>query len=251
MKFNKVSSFDVSDFRGGGGGSEIAGARDRTLLQKIGFVDRDKGNPKHDLACLYLAEHREALRPYAFDDKREGPSEYELERHVTKGDGKYRTTIGFLDLSVMYTAGVDFVHPVRSAEHRCACECPQDHAYDKTCAYCKRVCPSVLFMKKHGSLRRTVGAVAVEVKIAPVSTGDLLRQLVLYREYASGPEYRSRNGYDLDAQYTWIVALAYDIDVTSAKALANANVHVIRLGAKFERWAAAQRNKKATGVPEV
>lgn len=81
-------------------------AKDRTLLAGLGFTDPDKKNPLHDLACQYLASEERStkilgLTTAGVRDRAawvlDGTS---LEEHITKGEGQYRTTIGFADLIV-------------------------------------------------------------------------------------------------------------------------------------------------------
>lgn len=83
-------------------------AHDRTLLASLGFQDTDKKDRRHDLACQYLAlpeSHdriaRSLLEPgCAFQKMNFAPilGKPRFEVQVLKGDGRYRTTIGFLDM---------------------------------------------------------------------------------------------------------------------------------------------------------
>lgn len=79
-------------------------SHDRTLLASLSFSDPDKREPLHDLACEYLSEPEQARRlvqlacsihadiPFSVDTK--------LEAAISKGNGQYKTTIGFLDLKI-------------------------------------------------------------------------------------------------------------------------------------------------------
>src|SRR3954452_17922824 len=81
----------------------------RTLLAQLGFADSDKQDPRHDLACRYLAQKdvlRKVLREAHKDARhvREVRVEQVIpEAHIVKGEGQYRSTIGFADLLVRYS----------------------------------------------------------------------------------------------------------------------------------------------------
>jgi hypothetical protein len=112
-------------------------SHDRTLLANLGFADPDKRNPLHDLACQYLALPENAARlaerllplrsftPWAggiehvkaelgdgYSRERELRIEVEsgvgrvvdvephLEMALSKGEGQYKTTVGFLDVAL-------------------------------------------------------------------------------------------------------------------------------------------------------
>ena len=103
-------------------------AHDSTLLARLGFADPDRRNPLHDAACQYLAQESKArkladmllkdrMKPivrkyenedgsaadyvgtWSFDHRRA-----ELEKHIFKGSGQYRSTIGFLDVELTIMA---------------------------------------------------------------------------------------------------------------------------------------------------
>jgi len=99
-------------------------SHDRTMLARLGFADPDKKNPIHDLACQYVAlpENATALvahtvlvrqvpvaRTYTDHCKLKGTvtmtpefSRAELEVPISKGEGQYKTTIGFLDVALRF-----------------------------------------------------------------------------------------------------------------------------------------------------
>lgn len=138
-------------------------AHDRTLLSQLGFADPDKRDRRHTLGCQYLALPENRLKimgllPRTFryegaDRQVEGSDRQPIfERMIGKGEGKYRTTIGFIDLILWYQVTFPCGGP------KC-CRPPSDeiHIYSF--------------------------GVAVEVKITPVGIGDILRQINLYRDY--------------------------------------------------------------------
>ncbi len=83
---------------------------DRTLLSKLGFADADKKDQRHDWACQYLKQPEVALRlaallptsQYKWLTREVKCVGSELEVMVRKGEGKYATTIGFIDLSLSF-----------------------------------------------------------------------------------------------------------------------------------------------------
>lgn len=87
-------------------------AMDRTLLASLGFADGDKRDGRHELACQYMArpEIAQAVilttvgsylpEGWRFLAKNYGGSQFE--RPLNKGEGKYRTTVGFIDLIYKY-----------------------------------------------------------------------------------------------------------------------------------------------------
>ena len=108
-------------------------AHDQTLLARLGFQDPDRKTPDHDLACRYLSQ-RDQLRkivalylPFserwgaygnhptrdiAFDMCAAGSAL--LECPLTKGEGRYKTHIGFVDLVAKFDV-LSSVHKERSA----------------------------------------------------------------------------------------------------------------------------------------
>lgn len=79
----------------------MAHSHDKTLLAKLGFSDRDKKHPRHDLACQYLAQSpvfAKLMQPFLGTGCEVVSAQLEHEYHITKGDRQYRTTIGFADL---------------------------------------------------------------------------------------------------------------------------------------------------------
>jgi hypothetical protein len=139
-------------------------ANDRTLLASLGFSDPDKQDHRHDLACRYLSQpdvssrlcgillgptltSKNTVRNNADD---EGVAAAVLgvrartEMPISKGDGQYKTTIGFLDVS--YEVGLSH------------------HIY-------------------WGATIRNSLSAACEVKIGKTSVGEIIRQISLYREH--------------------------------------------------------------------
>lgn len=208
------------------GGTATVHSSDRTLLMKLGFSDLDKKILRHDLACQYIAQIQQASRlvmncaPASWDCK-DCAVCVTPEFHITKGREQYKTTIGFADLWM--SADVLDEESVQSYIRAHGPESP----------------PAIQWCRKHGhwidaNTGKSVGSrlcsALVEVKIAPVSVGDALRQLQLYRDYTKPT----------------LVALVtdYDVDVDDAHTLDTRGVRHIRLGVGFRTYCEMRQNER-------
>jgi hypothetical protein len=110
-------------------------SHDRTFLASLAFAD--KQNPKHDWACQYIGQkdvilklarkvslRREGKRKSGVEMKLESVSgTVDFEAALSKGEGKYKTTVGFLDLSCVldvclvgdYVAELSLLNEIRDA----------------------------------------------------------------------------------------------------------------------------------------
>lgn len=79
----------------------------------------------------------------------------------------------------------------------------------------------------------------VEVKIGPVGIGDVLRQINLYREHVGT--------HDDETSRVWILATPYPLSAFDVATLRTAKVDHIRLGEKFDAWAAEKMASAADG----
>lgn len=177
---------------------------DRTLLAKLGFADPDKGNSRHDLACQYLAQ-KDVVTSLVASITGKEPSKLQRVRSfpespLSKGEGQYKTTIGFLDLLVRF----DSLEPSQVYE---------DHrwvpAEDKWIG----------------------GAMAIEVKISPVSLGDIIRQVNLYAEYQTGTH--------------WLVVTEFSLSPEDVATLKSASIRHRRLGGKFSEYVKERESRKS------
>lgn len=200
-------------------------SHDRTLIARLGFDDLDKKDPRHDLACQYLALPEnvariiEATNPsieefqgcdprligvtFSLCDPDRDIIPIRLEFPISKGDGQYKTTIGFADIVICYIErrrrkveyeydGVSWVES------------------DKVTESC--------------GIRKAM----IEVKISIGPIGDVLRQVNLYKNY-------------LDSLGRVILATAYDISESDAATLRREGVSHVRLGKAFDLWCERQR----------
>ncbi len=209
----------------------MTSTHDKTMLSHLGFADKDKKNPLHDLACRYAVHNAQSIvrrcmkddfeKGWLWDGKVKATQEYHLLR-----DEKF--TVGFIDVLLRWR--IEYQH-YKTPEHRTFCDL---HAI-------------------------------VEAKISPVSTGDAIRQMKLYSHYYEPPSQRERpNFYYLDnkdRERSW--ASKEDIDrLVSAKtsdkvllthytvsqhdidALTDARILHLHLGDNFSKWC------EADAIPE-
>ena len=213
-------------------------AHDRTLLASLGFADPDKRNPLHDFACQYLAlrENHERIAgmvaPLDAPGVRSGrcfpeKTEYSrgrqwewtatesqwhdlddpvLEFPVSKGSGQYKRSIGFIDVMLPCDIAVEWRGTSRLMEGG-----------------------KVVSERPYKDYQLRIMGAFVEVKIGRASVGDVLRQIVLYREHLDIDNY-----WDDPA---WLLATPYQLDRTDKASLELAGVRHILLGEKFHRWA--------------
>jgi hypothetical protein len=198
-------------------------SHDRTLLASLSFGDPDKREPLHDLACEYLAEPIQSQRLVRFATTFKGDvsTVSKSEVVISKGEGRYRSTIGFLDLMIEWEENATV---------------PKD---------------------EHGWATRSLarGIVVVEVKINPIGIGDLLRQIGLYREYVGGNPTPSERLRFLETgeqvgQLSWVLATAYALDAGQMDTLRQSCVHCVRLGDGFTKWFEERQKRPAPKLEE-
>ncbi len=157
-------------------------SHDRTLLANLAFGDPDKKNAEHSLACRYLAQdaQRDALVELAVIEIKEASNtsyfggnstrkkitpEARLEYAINKGEGQYRTTIGFVDVAIILGS-----------------------------------CTLMEMRFGRANYAETPIGIGVEVKIGAVPVDELLRQINLYRQYLSF-EWVAALRFDVDQDY--------------------------------------------------
>lgn len=85
----------------------MAHAHDRTLLASLSFGDPDKKDPLHDLGCQYISQPS-VCNAMNIALQEGGKLEFDesrcpvLEAPITKGEGKYKTMIGFIDVTLPF-----------------------------------------------------------------------------------------------------------------------------------------------------
>ncbi len=155
-------------------------AHDNTLLQRMGFRDPDRRLPKHDHASMQLASEpvwlvlASSVHGYA---ERLSRIQCDLEHPIQKGDGAYRTTIGFAD--ALLTWGERF-------EDRPWCRIDgRDVEAAGPCCLRRQIHTSMI----------------VEIKSRIDDVGSLLRQMNLYREYSKCDRYLVWSLHDEDREF--------------------------------------------------
>jgi hypothetical protein len=179
-------------------------SHDQTLISRLGFSDPDKKLPRHDMACRYVA------RPEVLQRLLQAPADAkyspQLEVVISKGEGKYRQHVGFVDVmaNVVHSFGVVEV-------------------------------PASRVEKAYSYKTQTMVMVLAEVKIQPVLASEIIRQLNLYRQYVNLGSYGSK-------WETLKLFAVVDFDLTESdrQALLSAQIKPVRLGPDFETWLGQQ-----------
>lgn len=250
-------------------------SHDRTMLAKLGFLDADKKNPHHDQACQYLTvpeiaskaiekavkpllslkgkestgsriESNFRFDPECFDSvvvsKTGFSAKVSTEVHLQKGEGKYATTIGFIDL--IYDVELRLVLNTRSVRR-----------YVKSGVY------DGLWTESHyvdipepvlGS--RTIGMgnfrLLAEVKMEKVPIGDVIRQIGLYRSYLPSDDFYTCWADEGIFLPTALLIATWDITSEDYNQLKSKGIEFIKLGSKFFDWA-EKSNREHFNAEEV
>lgn len=233
----------------------MAHAYTNTLLAKLGFADPDKGNPRHDLACQYVAraEVVDALKLYD-NNRKLDLAGYYLEQPISKGTGQYKTTIGFIDTYLV--VGYKVFKTVLTGkntkfnseeEAREAWKVIVEKPYND---YFERI--------KYGlNLDRVTNtwevpeikeieedwiwagkqSIFIEVKIKPVGIGDILRQINLYRSYIDFGR--------------WVLVTDFDMSANMEEELEKMGVKPLRLGSGFDSFIEQQKFSTRPGSAQI
>lgn len=210
---------------------------DSTLLQRMGFKDPDRGTPAHDRACIEIATKphllTEALGMSAIEHR---GHHADLEVPLQKGDGKYASTVGFIDAMISLSVGhesndwwqVGGSWGAGEYRHqqvdRCAVWKERIEEHQEWSAFQGASGGFITRQRRIGSCACSRAdfhgpntrfwepvSLLVEVKSAIDNVGDLLRQMNLYREYKK--EHESRRVRSRVAQYVVWSLRASDIEL--------------------------------------
>jgi hypothetical protein len=245
---------------------------DRTFISSLGFADPDKHEPLHDLACAYIslpdiAKKIMGKEPTSGEAKFQnttvvgngGTSDeyrciwtgtlrrgvtyaHSLEVPIVKGEGKFQTTIGFVDAVLQRNAESRFYGTCQPLERDW--DVDGERAWKSKEPYSVDgdggdelwgAVPAKLRPKSYSDEQLIVG---VEVKIRSVPVGDLLRQLKLYMGHVG-------RGFSIERVDRWVAVLRYNIDDDYYRTLESEGVHVVRLGEAFGAWLAARKKTPA------
>lgn len=175
----------------------MAHSFDSTLLQRMGFKDSDRQTSEHDIACISIASRpRLILDALGISAAARRPARALLEQPLQKGDGKYASTVGFIDAIIEYAVFQcdidDGWREVKQITRSCA-ECG---AIEISNTRPGQTCCDKYMERTHETFTKqgppdayhSMCAVLVEVKTRLDNIGDLLRQMNLYREYKKNHE---------------------------------------------------------------
>lgn len=209
----------------------MAHAHQRTLLAKMGFGDPDLKLPEHDAACQYLTSKEIFPKVFAgvIAPKPIKLTEYgiylieelsgyrvEPEFMLTKGDGQYKTTIGFVDAKVTFRAkAYAWEHPYKWGDEQVE----------------GRWRP----FSGHLGKPEADFTMGIEVKIRPETIASCLRQIAVYREFGGG-------------SWIWLLATKFPISTGDAEELAQSKVLHLRLGAGFQEHFDKLNDPRTTDV---
>lgn len=207
-------------------------AHDRTLLASLGFADPDKKNPIHDLGCEYLTtvakkdiidkiDHHPNDRYQkdfgeCIDDLPRDWSKYRLfpftEFQLIKGDGKYRTTIGFVDAVIV---------TMPTVQEAC--------------------CIDISYFEVKVT-RTTIGQVKRQISLYREYEKDNTDQLI------AGCRFRMRHNL-WDSR--WTLVTTYDVSLPDREDLLRSSIDHIRLGPKFLSWVKSRRERPSEPSSEI
>lgn len=171
-------------------------SRQTTLLARLAFADPDKQLRKHDMACSFLCQPCVLEKIVGILDRRlNGTSNIQqacLQTDVvlSKGQQQYKQIIGFIDGVIEFPT----IH--------------NDSMQQK-----------VINTKLY-----------VEVKINPVTVGEILRQIKLYRTYIEPCNYHNA------IKIPFLLAHAFELKELEVALLESADIICVQLGPQFERW---------------
>lgn len=218
-----------------------AASASNTLLSQLGFADRDRASPRHDLACAYAAWRARDLACLLTP----------AGRHVHAIDGRYphdtnRHYREFHDLSLECEVCVcrpnfrrsnfdprtpssfliGFADGVLRWTHGPLDEC----SYQSAIALCEHGKDMTAYHAARDEIRSSVAI--VEIKIGRVGAGDVIRQIECYRGGVTSA------GTVLEER-TAILLLDYAISKADRDALLAKHIRPLRLGPAFEEFISA------------
>lgn len=235
-------------------------AHDRTLIASLGFADPDKNSAVHDLGCQYLAlpenharlgrmllegnklfpkyNSTRAALGFASDGRRvtvqtvgrlafDHPAKPVMETPIVKGEGKYRTIVGFIDVCLPYVARWSETATWEGADAPGVWR--EDTAAQR--------------WTRDGSTAITF-PLCVEVKSGAVHVGEVLRQVALYREFERDPVGYMLNDRTLNIPIKWVLASRCHLSEADIATLRDAGVTHVRLGPAFDKWLAERPTDK-------
>lgn len=252
-------------------------SHDKTLLASLGFADSDKKDNRHDLACQYLIDEDRAMALSTLfrDETCKDGVDWSMigaqtEFHLSKGEGKYQSTIGFLDAVIHFEYyqhyETDLMHSTYSKEAaimafqadltsalrdtgvyfsgeinvRYKPECQNFSSYVRTSSYAaddkvEQVMAVIEpLIERHrseiGSFAQTKKSRAALDIVVEVKIHPLSVGALLRQIELYRSYYQGRG------KTVWVVATAFDMDAADVGLLKNQNITHVRLGAKFDEY---------------
>jgi hypothetical protein len=223
-------------------------AHERTLIAQLGFADLDRQQTLHDLACQYLSTPETVQRLVDYLEIAQAPKPQEeawiidgydaeerflwsqqvtniktiLEYEISKGQERYRSTIGFADLVLVIKVQEKQTNVM---ERRLVSQ-----KFNEPKAWTD-------WQAKSDHIRRKELLYGIEVKVTPVSVHEIIRQVKLYRSYSPIT--------------AWIVATTYDLSEPEARCLTNENIRHLRLGGKFNEYVVGRQAEQVANSVEM
>lgn len=215
---------------------------DKTLIASLGFNDPDKKNSDHDLACRYISQDdilsRLILAIFPGLSKTHvkssvicGQCQHRCEAEVvevvkpcnftfttvsefviSKGEGKYKTHVGFVDVMTKAKAFREI-----TAKPEC----------DK--------CQPVDVANRYAEYFES--DFAIEVKATPCPVRDCIRQINLYREYLK--------------DHLWVLATLFPLTIDDTAELKANGIKSVVVGPGFRSWKSSVQTQPDTTVPTI
>jgi hypothetical protein len=231
-------------------------AHNQTYIARLGFNDPDRNTMRHEDACQYLIErstlekirHHLILPSLVKSSKQVKDNDFrgeawetfgefgtpEREIMVQKGEGKFATTIGFLDAVVPFTIN----------EHR------QGESSSWQSSSQRDV------WKPFKSRKEKNCRLVFEVKISHTNIGEIIRQLNFYRGYYTDVLHSGGGSYSTEADGTvvnrvtgiksiWVLATDFPLLQSDERLLEQANISWIRLGHDFTHYEIERESERA------
>ncbi len=178
---------------------------DKTLVMQLA-LDSDRSNPKHDRAVQYLSQPEVMHKLISAMQISKG-AEIDFEKctsepevPVCKGEGQYKSWIGFMDL--MYRISVYVMRQ------------PQMRDWSKGGAVINVGEPERDYLTRY---------LFIEVKITREPISQVIRQINLYREFVGRDK-------------PFFLVSDYDISENEFEQLKNAGINHLRLGDDFNQF---------------
>lgn len=235
-------------------------SHDRTMLAKLGFSDPDRREPAHDLAIRHLADEERAnalVRMFGNSGEWSGErwrfrSSTHPEFHLAKGEGQYKTTVGFLDLAVVFSQARSItkhgVPPKRDI-----------HSFMSRSDF-QNIEPQDYF-----EWRERRGCIVIEVKTTPGFISDAMRQIGLYAEFGAAQRvaethplslhppssehhvvwYSNEDGRYMDCDWGewYVLATTFGVEQSEVDLLHRAGIKHVVLGDGFDAYCESKKRE--------